>query len=563
MNASRILIVLALGAVGWTFGCSSEPDPREAPGFVEGEVLVRYHKDLAEADEDAFLQRHALTRLRKHPRIRVDHVRLAEGKDVAGTLDKLQDDPDVLYVEPNFLLKPCTVPNDLGSKQWFLGNDGSYGTAGVDIGAREAWDITKGSHDIVVAVVDTGVDWDHPDLAANIWNNHDEIAGNGVDDDNNGYRDDVHGWDFYSNDSNPDDWDSHGTHVAGAIGAVGNNGQGVVGVNWDVRIMPLRFMGGGSGSLSDAAAAIEYAVANGADVINASFGSYGYSYTLRDAIAEASDAGVLFVAAAGNEDNDNDSYAFYPAGYDLPNVVSVASTNSSDRVSSFSNYGDQSVHVAAPGEDIYSTYAGGGYGWMSGTSMASPVVAGAAALALSADPTLSPADLKQLIMETSYTSSNLSSWTSSGGRLDAAALIERVADHTPPEEEEPPPEEEEPPPEEEEPPPEEEEPPPSNWSEVSHSASSRHPYRNNSSLYWVIDASGASEMRVHFDWLDVEQGYDYIHLADREGNAYATYTGNLGSFVSDPIPADEVVVWLISDYSVRNYGFEIAGYSWR
>ena len=559
VTVSRILVVLVLVALALGLGCSSEQTQDRSPTFVEGEVLVRYHKDLAENDEDAFLQRHALTRLRRHERIRVDHVRLAEGKDVAGTIDRLRDDPDVLYVEPNFVLQPCTVPDDLSSKQWYLGNDGSYGTAGVDIGAREAWDTTKGSSDIVVAVVDTGVDWDHPDLAANIWVNHDEVAGNGVDDDGNGYRDDVRGWDFYSGDSDPDDWDSHGTHVAGTIGAVGNNGTGVVGVNWDVRIMPLRFMGGGSGSLSDAAAAIEYAVDNGAHVINASFGSYGYSYTLRDAIAEASDAGVLFVAAAGNEDNDNDGYPFYPAGYDLPNVVSVAASNSSDRITSFSNYGDQTVHVAAPGEDIYSTYAGGGYGWMSGTSMASPVVAGAAALALSADPTMAPADLKQLIMETAYTSSNLSSWTISGGRLDAAALIDQVADHVP--DEEPPPEEEEPP--EEEPPPEEEEPPPTSWSEVSYSASSRHPYRNNSELYWIVDASGASEMRIHFDWLDMEQGYDYVHLADREGNIWATYTGNLGSFVSDPIPDDEVVVWLVSDYSVRNYGFDIGAYSWK
>jgi len=559
VNASRILVLFALVAVAWCVGCSSEDEPQRTPSFVEGEVLVRYHKDLAENDEDAFLQRHSLTRLRKHQRIRVDHVRLAEGKDVSGTIDRLRDDPDVLYVEPNFLLEPCAVPNDFGSKLWFLGNDGSYGTAGVDIGAREAWDKTRGSHDVIVAVVDTGVEWYHDDLQANMWVNHDEVAGNGVDDDGNGFKDDVHGYDFYSWDADPDDNDGHGTHVAGTIGAVGNNGKGVVGVNWEVRIMALRFMGGGSGSLSDAAAAIEYAVENGADVINASFGSYGYSYTLRDAIAEASDAGVLFVAAAGNEDNDNDSYAFYPAGYDLPNVVSVAATNSSDRVSSFSNYGDQSVHVAAPGEDIYSTYINGGYTWMSGTSMASPVVAGTAALALSADPTLQPADLKQLIMDTSVTSSNLSSWTISGGRIDAASLIDSVSNHVP--DEEPPPEEEEPP--EEEPPPEEEEPPPTSWSEVSHWANSRHPYRNNSELYWIIDASGASEMRVHFDWLEVEQGYDYVYLADREGNIHATYTGNLGSFVSDPIPDDEVVVWLVTDYSVRDYGFDISAYSWK
>ncbi len=560
LQARRFLLGSILVAIAWSPGCSSEDPPAPIPAFVEGEVLVRYHKDLAEVDEDALLQRHQLTRLHRHHRIRVDHARVAEGTDVAAAMQRLRDDPDVLYVEPNFLLSTCAQPDDMGSKLWFLDNDGSYGTPGADIGAAEAWDISTGSPDIVVAVVDTGTDTSHGDLAGNIWINHDEIAGNGVDDDGNGFVDDVNGWDFYSWDANPDDWDGHGTHVAGTIGAVGDNNHGVVGVNWDVRIMPLRFMGYGTGSLSDAARAIEYAVDNGAHVINASFGSYGYSYTLRDAIAEASDAGVLFVAAAGNEDNDNDQSAFYPAGYDLPNVVSVAATNSHDKITSFSNYGDQSVHVAAPGDSIYSTYPGNDYAWLSGTSMASPVVAGVAALALSVDPSLDAAELKQQIMETAATSTDLSSWTVSGGRVDAAALLETVADHAPGGGQ--PPEEEEPPPEEEEPPPEEEE-PPSSWTFVSYPLATAHPYANDESLYWIVQAPGASEMRIHYDWLDVEQGYDYAHIADREGNALASYTGNLGGFVSDPIAADEVVLWLITDYSVRSYGFAVSGYSFR
>jgi len=563
---SLLALLLLLPVLGLDLGCSEPPPTEELPAFVKGEVLVRYHKEVDQASEDAVLERHGLQRLGRHPLLRVDHVAVETGRDVMDAIAEIEQDPDVLYAEPNFLYRPCDLPDDFNSKLWFLHNDGTYGSVDADTDAREAWNTTTGSSSIIVAVLDTGVDRSHPDLSGNMWVNHGEIAGNGVDDDGNGYVDDRNGWDFYSWDANPSDAEGHGTHVAGTIGAEGNNGSGVVGVNWDVTIMPLRFLGPGGGALSDAVTGIEYAVDHGAHVINNSWGSYGYSNALRDAIAYANENGVLFTAAAGNEANNNDSYAFYPASYDVPNVVAVAATDPDDDRASFSNWGASRVDLGAPGQWIFSTWTGGGYAWLSGTSMATPVVSGAAALALAVDPTLEPAELKQLLMDTTDPVSSMQGRTVSGGRLNARALVEAVAagaGEPPPEEEEPPPEEEQPPPEEEEPPPEEEEPPQDQWTYVEHWVNTPHYYPNNYQDYVIFDVPGASEMRFHFNRLQTEQGYDHVYLAESDGSVLASYTGNFGGFVSDPVAGDRVVLWLITDYSVRDWGYRLAGYSYR
>jgi len=288
-------------------------------------------------------------------------------------------------VSPNSLVEITDIiPNDTNFNDlWGLHNTGQQGgKVGADIDALAGWEIAKESPNVIVAVIDTGVDYTHPDLADNIWTNSEEIADNGIDDDGNGFVDDIHGYDFYADDADPQDENGHGTHVAGTIGAVGDNELGVAGVTWDVQIMPLRFVSPtGSGTTFNAIKALDYAVLMGAQITNNSWGSNTNSQTLSDAIAAASAAGQLFIAAAGNNyGKNNDINPYYPSGYNLDNIISVAATDRNDKLADFSNFGPTTVDLAAPGDSIYSTLPGGGYGYKSGTSMATPHVAGAAAL---------------------------------------------------------------------------------------------------------------------------------------------------------------------------------------
>ncbi|MFN0055447.1 MAG: S8 family serine peptidase, partial [Planctomycetales bacterium] len=302
-----------------------------------------------------------------------------------------QAEPAIASFQPDQIRQIAAIPNDPSfSSLYGLHNTGqSGGTVDADIDAPEAWDKTTGSAAVVVAIIDTGIDYNHPDLAANMWTNPGEIAGDGLDNDANGFIDDVYGWDFANGDANPMDDNSHGTHVAGTIGAVGNNGVGVTGVNWQTRLMALKFLdASGSGYDSDAIAALNYAAmmrdrGTNVRVTNNSYGGGGYSQSFYNAIAANRDAGILFVAAAGNAGTNNDSIAFYPANFAVDNVISVAATDRSDLRAYFSNYGVNTVDLAAPGVSIYSTTPGNAYGTKSGTSMAAPHVAGAAALAWS------------------------------------------------------------------------------------------------------------------------------------------------------------------------------------
>jgi subtilisin family serine protease len=275
-----------------------------------------------------------------------------------------------------------------------------------------------GSEDVVVAVIDSGVDYEHPDLEDNMWTNSEEIAGNSKDDDGNGYVDDVYGYDWIDSDSDPMDDNSHGTHVAGIIGAVGDNSLGVTGVSPEVSIMALRFMDAdGNGTTSGVAQAITYAADNGADIINASFAGTSSSVLMEEAIEYASDKGVLFVAAAGNSGEDNDATPSYPASYDIDNILAVAATDSDDELASFSNYGETSVDMAAPGVSILSTVPGEDYETMSGTSMATPHVAGAAAVLLAEKPNLSVKRLRGLLKNKGRKLDSLADSTATGRRL--------------------------------------------------------------------------------------------------------------------------------------------------
>lgn len=301
-------------------------------------------------------------------------------KTTAAALAKLIADPDVEYVTQNFKLHALGMPNDPElSKQW----------AHEKVRAFEAWDTNVGSRETVVAIIDTGINSSHPDLAANAWTNSEEIAGNGIDDDGNGFIDDMVGWDFLDNDNDPDDITSqqnpgHGTHCAGIVGAVGDNNKGISGMSQAVSIMALRFIGpNGQGDLMAAINAIDYAIAANVDVISASWGAEvgaSQAQPLIEAVERAAAADIVFVAAAANSGKNNDSTDFYPANVEAPGVIAVAASDSADAKPSWSNYGRAKVDLASPGLDIYSTLPGSSYGNLSGTSMATPLVAGLVAL---------------------------------------------------------------------------------------------------------------------------------------------------------------------------------------
>jgi thermitase len=323
------------------------------------------------------------------------------------------------------------TPNDPDfDQQWALNNTGQDGgKSGADISSLEAWKKTRGSEDVVVAVLDSGVDYEHIDLRTNIWARPDSVPA--YYDDELGEFNDEYGYNGTDPMSDPMDDNGHGTHCAGIIGAEGDNDEGIAGINWNVQIMPLKFLGrGGFGTTADAIKAINYAIDRkkagvNLRVINARWGSTQNSKALEDAIRAAGDAGILFVAAAGNNGTDNDKRAHYPSNYDLPNVISVAATDRTDALTSFSNFGVKTVHIAAPGRDIESTWLGNAYRDASGTSMAAPQVAGVAALVLSAEPNLTVAQLRDRILKSVDKLPNLAGKVSSGGRLNAAKALER------------------------------------------------------------------------------------------------------------------------------------------
>lgn len=290
----------------------------------------------------------------------------------AGVADDIESDDSVKYASPNYTVHATALSNDP-----YIQDGSQWGTLRVH--APNAWPVARGAG-AVVAVVDSGISFSNLDLVNNIWTNTAEIPGNGIDDDNDGFVDDVNGADFVDHDGTPNDAAGHGSHVAGTIAAEADNNLGGAGVAPDAKIMPLRFLdANGAGNVGDAISAISYAVAHGADVINASWGGPDYSPPLEDAIRRAGDAGVVVVAAAGNESSDNDTTPSYPASMPLPNVISVAASDRQDQLASYSNYGGSTVDVAAPGSEILST-VGDSFGYMSGTSMAAPHVTGIVAL---------------------------------------------------------------------------------------------------------------------------------------------------------------------------------------
>lgn len=424
--------------------------PKRSSAEKEPEVLVKFRPGVSLADIKKLTEKNNDRIEDEIETVKglysIDDLDNADAKQVAEQYAAMRD--LVVYAEPNFEIKltdpantsaPVSdfdpneydpaMPNDpMFAEQWALNNTGQNGgKEKAHIDALKAWLKTRGSDKIVVAVLDTGVDFTHTDLVSNIWFRPDNIPQ--YSDDELGTFNDEHGFNATDNIADPMDDNGHGTHCAGIIGAEGNNDKGIAGINWNVQIMPLKFLGkGGFGSTKDAIEAINYAIdrkQKGVNVriISASWGSTQYSKALEDAIRAAGEAGILFVAAAGNDGSSNDKRPHYPSNYDLPNVISVAAMDRNDQLASFSNFGAKTVHIAAPGKDILSTWLNEQYREASGTSMATPYVSGAAALVLASEPNLTVAKLRERLLKSVDKLDYLSDKVESGGRLNAAKAL--------------------------------------------------------------------------------------------------------------------------------------------
>ena len=461
-------------------------------------------------------------------------------------IQALKANVNVEFAEPNYIYRINRVPNDaMFGQLWGMNNAGQtdtagqVGTAGVDINVEKAWDIQTGTKDKIVAVIDTGIDYTHPDLKDNMWTNDAEVNGKaGVDDDGNGFIDDIYGINAITGTGDPKDDHGHGSHCAGTIGAKGNNGTGVAGVNWDVRLMAVKFLDkDGSGTLENAIKGIDYATKMGAKVLSNSWGGGSFSQNLQDAIQRSNDAGALFIVAAGNDYNDNDVTPTYPASYPVSNVVAVAAIDNQGNKADFSNYGKTSVHVAAPGVNIVST-TGGVYESFSGTSMATPHVAGVAALIWANEPNLTAHEIKSRLIATVHPMTNLRGKIISGGRIDAyAALTNTVAPPDPND--------------------------PSNWPSTPISYQSDHPYAANVNQTYEINVPGAAQIALYFATFDTETKYDTVSLYDSAGTLVQTLSGLNNDSFSLPITGSYAKLVFKSDNSVQHNGWSITKAAYR
>ncbi|MAZ47993.1 MAG: subtilase [Halobacteriovoraceae bacterium] len=481
-------------------------------------------------------------------------LKVDQKSSVEATIEKLNNLPDIEYAEPNYIyhaigtkeLAQTTDPDF--SKLWGLvntgnnepsgsrGNSSPRGIAGADINASQAWTLTKGDRNIKIAVIDTGVDYNHRDLSANIWTNQAEANGTpGVDDDGNGYIDDIHGYDFANDDGDPMDGNGHGTHCAGTIAAEHDNNYQIAGVMAEASIVGIKFLtDSGSGSTANAIRAIDYATKIGVDIMSNSWGGGGYSQALKDAIVRAEQAGIVFTAAAGNSASDNNSIPHYPSNYDVSNVISVAAHNYNDELASFSCYGSRTVHVAAPGRNILSTTPGNSTDVYSGTSMATPHVTGVIGLYLAYHGKSNPKDIRDALMSSSVYAPAYGRKTISGGRVDAYNFLTGVVTERP------------------------ERPDPNAWRATSVAVfETAHPYPNGMRISQTYNVPGAKFVRVVVDEYDIEVNYDFIRIIDAQGSVIQSIDGKGQNLKTDYVDGDTVTVEFRSDNSINLWGFKI------
>lgn len=461
MQLKRLCMLLVLGGLAALYSCVDEKSLTEdtsisrgsnTPRYVPGEVLVKF-KSGASAGSRSRSEALALIGGEVLENITTPAMEAARRGDtgdlllVASALETmdainiLKNHPEVEYAEPNWIYTHFATSNDpyyTNGSLWGMYGDATSPANQYGSQAGEAWAAGNiGSNTVWIGIIDEGYMYTHEDLSGNVGTNPGEIAGNGVDDDGNGYVDDVYGWDFDGNNNTVFDGtgDDHGTHVAGTVGAVGGNSKGVVGVVWTVKLMNAKFLGSRGGTTANAIKAVDYFTdlkqRHGINLVatNNSWGGGGYSQGLYDAIERANQAGILFIAAAGNSTNDNDANPSYPASYSNSNIIAVASIDSNGALSSFSNWGATSVDLGAPGRGIWSTVPKSsrgrivsGYASYSGTSMATPHVTGGAALYAASHPGASASQIKNAILNSTVPTSSLSGKTVTGGRLNVSGF---------------------------------------------------------------------------------------------------------------------------------------------
>lgn len=518
------------------------------PDYVPGELIVKMRTDLKSLSSFSSLGK--VKTLTTNTFL----LKSSQKRDLAEVLKELNERSDVEYAEYNFIYKTTGWKSSINSndpsfnKLWGLKNTGNnepqssgrnsspVGVSGADINAEKAWKITKGDKRIKIAVIDTGVDYNHEDLRANMWVNTAEANGKpGVDDDGNGYIDDIHGYDFSGKNGDPMDGNGHGTHCAGTIAGVHDNGIGVAGVMKDAQIVAIKFLDdNGSGNSADAIMAINYATKVGVDIMSNSWGGGGRSQALEDAIKSARDAGIIFTAAAGNSSTNNDTTAQYPANYDLENVISVAAHNYNDKLATFSCYGAKTVHVAGPGRNIYSTVPGNKYEVYSGTSMATPHVTGVIGLYLAQHGKQDPATLREKLMQTSVYSKSYGRRVISGGRVDAYNFLKGIVTSRPVRPDE------------------------NAWVHQSVELfETEHPYTANSDISKTFTVPGAKFMRVIVRKYGIEKNYDSLKILDKDGVEVETIDGSGVDYKSEYVEGDTISINFRSDASVQDYGVEI------
>jgi len=472
-------------------------------------------------------------------------VILSDDRLLGKALVDLSRNPAVAYAEPNYIYHLFdNAPNDPDFNQsWGLSNvgqtdsEGSVGVPGADVRVLPLWQAGfTGSRNVLVAVIDTGIDWSHPDLVGNLYTNPGEageLATNGIDDDGNGFIDDVHGWNFAADTNNSSDDNDHGSHCAGVIGAEGNNGVGVAGVNWQVSLLPVKFISAsGSGTLEGAINAINYARQMKVRVMSNSWGGTSFSQGIQDAVQAARDEGILFVAAAGNSSMNNDERPTYPASFPVDNIVAVAAMNNQAKAAAFSNFGPKTVHVAAPGVNVYSTVRGGRYESFSGTSMAAPHVAGVAALMASVMPDMGYAEIKERLIKTSDPAQFLRKKVLSRGRVNAYNAVHNIV-------------------------PPSTEPDESKWQTVDMVLESDHNYTPNLDVKYPISVPGAKFIRLHFSVIDTERNYDPVILVDGAGAEVERFSGKMADRMSDYLVGDRGEIWFQSDSTKEEWGFKV------